>query len=133
MQGNARYMQKIENDMKENLGLEYDDAVWACIVTDNNGVYHDAPRTNFYGTIIFNPNIDMAKWERYMDMLDYSANSSNQCGKASYNVPVLNYPRASYKRGKNRKSKENLPVGFHVPALFVVGRCCKYCDERPFV
>ena len=77
-QGNARYMQMVENNVKENLGLNYDDAVWTCFITDNDGVYHDAPRTNYYGTIIFNPNIDIDKWERYMDMLDYSCTTEGQ-------------------------------------------------------
>lgn len=78
MQDNARYLQTIDNNMQENLGLSFDEAVWPCIVTDNDGVFHDTPRTNYYGTIIFNPNIDMDKWERYMDMLDYSCTEEGQ-------------------------------------------------------
>lgn len=78
MQDNARYLQVIDNNMQENLGLGFDEAVWPCIVVDSDGVYHDGPRTNYYGTIIFNPNIDMKKWERYMDMLDYSCTEEGQ-------------------------------------------------------
>ncbi len=112
MQGNARYMQKIENDMKENLGLEYDDAVWACIVTDNNGVYHDAPRTNFYGTIIFNPDIDMAKWERYMDMLDYSATTDAQL------FIRMGFEGKDWKRDENGKIVSLLPEGKEARSLY---------------
>lgn len=77
-QGNARYMQMVENNFKENLGLEYDDAVWTCYITDNDGVYHDWPRTNFWGVILFRPDIETEKFERYMDMLDYSASAEGQ-------------------------------------------------------
>lgn len=77
-QGGARYQQNVENYMRDNLGLEYEDTVWQCFVTANDGAYHWAPGGNFWGVIMFNPDIDIAKWERYMDMLDESASEAGQ-------------------------------------------------------
>ena len=77
-QGNPRYIQMVDTNMKENLGLTFEEAVWPCYITDSDNVYHEAPRTNFFGTIIFNPDIDMDKWERYMDMLEYSCTEEGQ-------------------------------------------------------
>jgi|BioPla2DNA2_1021312.scaffolds.fasta_scaffold07605_5 putative aldouronate transport system substrate-binding protein len=77
-QGMARYMEMLDSNMKENLGLSFDEAVWPCFVTDDEGVFINHPSTNFWGTILFSPNMGMKKWERYMDMLDYSASDEGQ-------------------------------------------------------
>ncbi len=77
-QGMARYMEMLDSNMKENLGLSFDEAVWPCFVTDDEGVFINHPLTNFWGTILFSPNMGMKKWERYMDMLDYSASDEGQ-------------------------------------------------------
>ena len=77
-QGGARYQQDVANRMRDNLGLEYDDVVKQIFITDNNGKYHSAPRGNFWGVIMFNPDIPIEKWERYMDMLDESCSDEGQ-------------------------------------------------------
>lgn len=77
-QMNPRYMQMVDTNMQENLGLTFEEAVWPCVITDSNGIYHEAPKTNYFGTIIFNPDIEIKKWERYMDMLEYSCSEEGQ-------------------------------------------------------
>lgn len=77
-QGGARYQQDVKNRVKDNLGLEYEDAVHQCFIISNDGDYHSAPRGNFWGVIMFNPDIEIAKWERYMDMLDESCSDEGQ-------------------------------------------------------
>lgn len=77
-QCNARYIEMMESNVTNNLGVSGKDAVWQCVITADDGHYYDSPSTNFFGTIIFNPDIDMKKWERYMDMLDYSATDEGQ-------------------------------------------------------
>lgn len=77
-QGGARYQQDVKNRMRDNLGLEYDDTVHQCFIISNNGDYHSAPRGNFWGVIMFNPDIEIEKWERYMDMLDESCSEEGQ-------------------------------------------------------
>lgn len=112
MQDNARYLQQIDNNMKENLGLSFDEAVWPCIVTDNDGVFHDAPRTNYYGTIIFNPNMDMAKWERYMDMLDYSCTEEGQL------FIRMGFEGKDWERGENGELISLLEEGQEARSLY---------------
>lgn len=77
-QGGARYQQNVENYMRDNLGLEYSDTVWQCFAISNDGEYHWAPGGNFWGVIMFNPDIPMEKFERYMDMLEESASEEGQ-------------------------------------------------------
>lgn len=77
-QGGARYQQDVKNRMKDNLGLEYEDTVHQCFIISNDGEYHCAPRGNFWGVIMFRPDIDLEKWERYMDMLDESCSDEGQ-------------------------------------------------------
>lgn len=77
-QGGARYQQNVENYMRDNLNLEYSDTVWQCFAIANDGNYHWAPGGNYWGVIMFNPDIEIEKWERYMDMLDESASEEGQ-------------------------------------------------------
>lgn len=77
-QGGARYQQDVSNRMRDNLGLEYADTVHQCFIIANDGEYHSAPRGNFWGVIMFNPDIEIEKWERYMDMLDESCSEEGQ-------------------------------------------------------
>ncbi len=77
-QGGARYQMNVSNYMRDNLGLEYEDTVWQCFVIANDGQYHWAPAGNYWGVIMFNPDIEIEKWERYMDMLEESASTQGQ-------------------------------------------------------
>jgi len=77
-QGMARYMEMLDANMRENLGVSFEEAVWPCFITDDEGVFRNYPMTNFWGTILFSPNMGTKKWERYMDMLDYSASDEGQ-------------------------------------------------------
>lgn len=77
-QGGARYQQDVANHMRDNLNLDYADTVHQCFIISNDGDYHSAPRGNFWGVIMFNPDIPIEKWERYMDMLDESCSPEGQ-------------------------------------------------------
>lgn len=77
-QGGARYQQDVANRMNDNLGLDYSETVHQCFIIGNDGEYHSAPRGNFWGVIMFNPDIPIEKWERYMDMLDESCSAEGQ-------------------------------------------------------
>ncbi|MBB3129148.1 putative aldouronate transport system substrate-binding protein [Paenibacillus rhizosphaerae] len=64
--------------MKANLGVNPEEALNFAIITDDNGVYHTNEIPNFAGSLIFNPKLEDAKFERILDILDYSASPEGQ-------------------------------------------------------
>ncbi len=64
--------------MKENLNLDY----WKCaiqlILVDDNGVNHGDPSTNYWACNILSPDMDDEKFERLMDIWDFSCTDYGQ-------------------------------------------------------
>lgn len=77
-EGMAAWMTRIEQNMKDNLGLEYDDVIHAAVVTGNDGKYHCPPVLNYWTSVIFSPDIEDEKLERILDMFDYSCTEEGQ-------------------------------------------------------
>lgn len=59
-------------------GLNPDESLCSFFVTDDNGVYHSAEATNYFGALIFNPDMDEAKFARIMDVIEYSLSVEGQ-------------------------------------------------------
>ena len=59
-------------------GLDPDESLCSFFVTDDDGVYHSAEATNYFGALIFNPDIDDAKFERIMDVIEYALSVEGQ-------------------------------------------------------
>ena len=78
MQGMASFMQLTDSYVTENLGLNYDDAVHVAVVLGEDGKYHAPELINYSGYIMFNPKMEQAKFERYMDLMDYAATEEGQ-------------------------------------------------------
>ena len=72
-QGMAGAMQVTADYFKNNLNLEYDDAVHTCAIIGEDGKYHSPEQINFWTAYLFSPKITQAKFERYMDMLDFAS------------------------------------------------------------
>jgi len=66
-------LQPYYNDFKNNLGIDPYDNIILATVLGEDGYYHQLDLINFWGTIIFSPNIKDEVFERYMDILDYNA------------------------------------------------------------
>ena len=66
------------NKFSSNIGTDPNDAVQMTIVLDNQGVYHDVEVKNFGDNLIFSPDISQEKFERFMDMVDYSTTEEGQ-------------------------------------------------------
>lgn len=49
------------------------ESIHLAIPVDAQGRYHQQDLINYWGVILFNPDIDVAVFERYMDMLDFAA------------------------------------------------------------
>lgn len=65
------------NEMQQS-GLNPDESLCSFFVTDDDGVYHSAESTNYFGALIFNPDIDEAKFARAMDVIEYSLTVEGQ-------------------------------------------------------
>lgn len=59
-------------------GLNPDESLCSFFVTDGNGVYHSAEATNYFGALIFNPDLDDEKFERIMDIIEFSLSVEGQ-------------------------------------------------------
>jgi putative aldouronate transport system substrate-binding protein len=64
--------------MKRDLGLEFEDAVQMVVPLGEDGYYHGFPITNFWGCVCFSPKISDEKFDRWMQMLDYSSTKEGQ-------------------------------------------------------
>ena len=74
----AQVALRYANNIKTNLDLEAEDCMSLACVVDNDGNYHGVEQTNYWGTLMFSPNIDDAKLERVLDILDYSCTEQGQ-------------------------------------------------------
>ena len=59
-------------------GLNPDESLCSFFVTDDEGVYHSAEATNYFGALIFNPDLDEKKFERIMDVIEYALSVEGQ-------------------------------------------------------
>lgn len=75
--GMATVFARYATYMKENLDLGPDALHYAFLVSDE-GEYHSYEPVNFWGAVIFSPQMDDATFERLMDILDYSTTKEGQ-------------------------------------------------------
>ncbi|MBW7453068.1 ABC transporter substrate-binding protein [Paenibacillus sepulcri] len=64
--------------MSTNLDVDPDEALNFAFITDDKGAYRGSEAPNFAGSLIFNPKLDDAKFERILDILDESASEEGQ-------------------------------------------------------
>jgi putative aldouronate transport system substrate-binding protein len=77
-EGMAARMQQISNDMKQNLNLNFDEAVEPITILGEDGYTHHTPLTNYWGAIGFSPDISDKKLERILQMFEYSCTEQGQ-------------------------------------------------------
>lgn len=64
--------------MEQNLGLDPEKAMHFACITDNEGRYQNSATVNFWTCNIFSPEMEDEKFERIMDILDYSCTEEGQ-------------------------------------------------------
>jgi len=64
--------------MRTNLNVDPNEVLNFSFLTDKNGTYRANEIVNFGGSLIFNPKLDDAKFERILDILDESASDEGQ-------------------------------------------------------
>ena len=60
------------------MGVDSDELVHTAIVLGDDGKYRNMEQANFWSALIFNPDISDEKFERIMDLIDYSATKEGQ-------------------------------------------------------
>ena len=76
--GMAAWFDRYEQYMQENLGVSFWDTSDVFILTDDEGVAHDDPSTNYWACNILSPNMDEATYERIMSIWDYGCTEEGQ-------------------------------------------------------
>jgi putative aldouronate transport system substrate-binding protein len=81
--------------MKDNLGVDVNESVNFAIVLGEDGKYHGQEIPNYFAVQIMSPNMEDKKFERIMDLMDYSATKFGQ------DVVRMGIPEVDWKYGEN--------------------------------
>ncbi|MFC7678690.1 extracellular solute-binding protein [Paenibacillus sp. GCM10028914] len=103
--GLASYRQDVDKDMKNNLNLDSKEVVHTAIVLGDDGKYRNLEQVNFWSSLIFSPNISDEKFERIMDMLDYTTTKEGQM------LLNMGFEGTDWKYGDNGELINLLPEG----------------------
>lgn len=76
--GMAQVALRFANNFQTNLGVETEEWLHCATILDNEGRYHGVETANYWGALIFSPDIDDATLERVLDVLDYSCTDQGQ-------------------------------------------------------
>lgn len=76
--GMASKFDSFAQEMENNLGLNFWEVAAPLIITDDEGISHDTPSTNFWACNILSPNMDEATYERIMSIWDYGCTEEGQ-------------------------------------------------------
>ena len=76
--GMAAYFDRYEQNMQQNLGLSFWDTSDVFILTDDEGISHEQPSTNYWACNILSPYLDETKYERIMSIWDYGCTEEGQ-------------------------------------------------------
>ena len=78
MPGIAREYRDMANSMRDNLNVNPDEALLSSFILGQDGRYHGAEIANYFGVIIFRPDMTDAEFERVMDIIDYAVTEEGQ-------------------------------------------------------
>ncbi|MDR2933433.1 MAG: hypothetical protein LBV27_10050 [Oscillospiraceae bacterium] len=88
-----------------NTSLDPDECVGVATILGEDGNYHQEDLINYWGTIIFNPDISDVKFERYMDMLDFG------CTEQGYLLQRVGFEGTDWEYDANGEIVSLLPEG----------------------
>lgn len=69
---------KINDMFSENLGVDFKTQVGVYVLTDDNGVEHEAKSLNYWGASMLSPHMSEEKLDRILTMWDYSCTEEGQ-------------------------------------------------------
>ena len=76
--GMGYMISRMEDGLQKNLGLDPDEVLHIAQLVGEDGKYHYREDMNFYGSIIFSPNLTDEEFERAMDILDFCSTEEGQ-------------------------------------------------------
>ena len=91
--------------MKKNLGVDSDELVHTAIVVGDDGKYRNLEQVNYWSATIFSPDISDEKFERIMDLMDYSISEEGQL------LLNMGFKDKDWKYGENNELVSLLPEG----------------------
>ena len=97
--------------LNSNFGVD-EDAVGFAFMLNEDGKPNNTEIVNFYGIKFFRPNIPQAKFERIMDILDYSATQEAQ------NLIRLGFEGEHWRRDASGNIVGLLPPNMQIPQIF---------------
>lgn len=74
----AQVTLRFANNFEANLGLKPEDWLHYAFGVGLDGKYHVPQANNFWGALIFSPKLSTEKFERVMDVIDYSCTDQGQ-------------------------------------------------------
>ncbi|MDR2932702.1 MAG: ABC transporter substrate-binding protein [Oscillospiraceae bacterium] len=117
----------------KNTGLDPDDCVHLANILGEDGKYHQVDLINYWGTLIFSPDIDDEVFERFMDMLDYG------CTEEGYRLQVAAFEGEDWEYDANGNMVCLLPEGMPLegangkyPSMGYLLGCLKLWDDFSF-
>ncbi|WP_028546595.1 extracellular solute-binding protein [Paenibacillus taiwanensis] len=110
--GLASFRTDVDTNMKKNLNIESDDVVQTAIVLGEDGKYRNLEQANFWSALIFSPNISTEKFERVMDLLDYSTSKDGQM------LLNMGFEGKDWKYDDNKELVSLLPEGKTLDDLY---------------
>ena len=67
---NGSASRNFEDNFQANLDLDPYESIEVATILGEDGYYHQEDLINYWGTVVFNPDIEDEKFERWMDVLD---------------------------------------------------------------
>jgi len=116
--GMAVVANRFGNNFREHQDLEPEEWLHFAFIVQQDGVFTGPEAPNFWGALIMNPNIDDVKFERVMDILDFSSTTEGQ------NIIRMGIPEVDWTFDDDDQLMNLLPEGGNVLDL--------HTSVRPF-
>ena len=104
----------IRNGLAEQ-GLDPDKVLHLAQLVGDDGMYHYREDSNYWGQVMFSPTISQEKFERAMDILDYT------CTEEGQNIMNMGFEGIDWKRDENGNYVSLLDPSIQGSATSVLG------------
>lgn len=112
--GHAIMITYIRNGLAEQ-GLDPDKVLHLAQLVGDDGMYHYREDSNYWGQVMFSPTISQEKFERAMDILDYT------CTEEGQNIMNMGFEGIDWKRDENGNYVSLLDPSIQGSATSVLG------------
>lgn len=103
--GLASYRQDMHKRFKDGLNIDSKEVVHSALVLGDDGKYRNLEQPNYWSSLIFSPNISDEKFERIMDLIDYSTSHEGQ------QIVNMGFEGTDWKMNDKNEMESILPEG----------------------